>query len=272
MRMNLPQDVSEEILLRLGVKDLLLASQVSISWNSIIKSKQFLKRKLKYEGMELPQSVWNDNLDLKFYLSFLFNSLVTFEKNILQNPSGEEEENGSPQLRLGNRTLDMEDFDEHWFRSWYVYSSGGWGWRLVEEEGRRIFVTAQISCTKQQVIQLEDQGISGWILDTYKPEITFEEYYSTSPGYGGCYECKVSLQNVKGQVIDTKSWRDDLTAEGNPSWRQYRGRFADYPEGVRSIVFYHGGFGDYEQEGWWGTRMTGANVSVCFPKSNSFDN
>ena len=59
-----------------------------------------------------------------------------------------------------------------------------------------------------------------------------------------------------------------MAAEENTSWKQFKGRFADYPKGVRFIVFYHGGFGDYEQEGWWGTRMTGATVTVSFPKSN----
>ena len=62
-----------------------------------------------------------------------------------------------------------------------------------------------------------------------------------------------------------------MAAEVNSSWKQFKGRFADYPEGVRSIVFYHGGFGDYEHGGWWDegmTRMTGATVSVSFPKSN----
>ena len=170
--MRLSQDVIEEILLRFGLKELLLASQVSSTWNRIIKSKQFLRRKLKYEQIMLPLSVWNDNLDLKFYLSFLKNQLVPFEKNLLRNSSGEEEEDNSPQLRLGNRTLDLEDFDEHWYRGWYVYSSGGWGWRLMEQEGRRCFVTAQISCTKQQTIILEENGIPGWILDKYKPEIS----------------------------------------------------------------------------------------------------
>ena len=269
--MNIPQEVIEEILLRLELKELLMASHVSVSWNSIIKSKPFLKKKLKYEQIKLPQSVWNDNLDHKFYMSFLINSAVSFGKNLLQNSSGEAEEDNSPQLRLGNRTLDMTDFDEHWFRGWYVYSSGGLGWRLMEQDDRRCFVTAQISCTKQQVINLEGNGISGWILDTYKPEITFEEYYSTSPGHGGCYECKVSLLDEKGQVMDQKNWRDDMAAEDNPSWKLFKGMFADFPEGVRSIVFYHGGFGDFEQEGegWWGTRMTGATVIVNFPKSNS---
>ena len=266
--MRLSQDVTEEILLRFGLKELLLASQVSPTWNSIIKSKQFLRRKLKYEQIKLPQSVWNDNLDLKFYLSFLKNQSVSFEKNLLRNSSGGEEEDNSPQLTQGNRTLDLEDFDEHWYRGWYVYSSGGWGWRLMEQEGRRCFVTAQISCTKQQVIKFEENGIPGWILDNYKPEISFEENYRSSPGYGGCYECKVSLLNGLGEIVDHKSWRDDMTAEANSSWKQYKGRFADYPEGVRSIVFYHGGFGDYEHEGWWGTQMTGATVSVSFPKSN----
>ena len=268
--MRLSQDVTEEILLRLGLKELLLASQVSPTWNNIIKSKQFLRRKLKYEQIKLPQSVWNDNLDLKFYLSFLKNQSVSFEKNLLRNSSGEEEEDNSPQLTQGNRTLDMEDFDEHWYRGWYVYSSGGWGWRLMEQEGRRCFVTAQISCTKQQVINLEDNGIPGWILDTYKPEIYFQEYYSTCPGVGGTYECTVSLQNAQGERKEggKESWREDMASEENPSWKLFKGGFADYPKGVRSIVFYHGGFGDYEQEGWRGVRMTGATVTVSFPKSN----
>ena len=58
-----------------------------------------------------------------------------------------------------------------------------------------------------------------------------------------------------------------MSAEANPSWKQFKGRFTDYPKGVRSIVFYHGGFGDYQQEGLRGVRMTGATVTVSFPKS-----
>ena len=54
--MSLPEDIIEEVLLRLGIKELLQASLVSSSWNKIIKSKQFLKRKLKRERIELPQS------------------------------------------------------------------------------------------------------------------------------------------------------------------------------------------------------------------------
>lgn len=263
--MRLPEDVIEEVLLRLGVKELLLASQVSSSWNRIVKSKQFLKRKFKRERINLPRSVWDDNLSIKFYLSLLKNSLVPYEKNLLHNSSGEEEVEDSPQLRLGNRV--EEDFDINWFRGWRVWSSGGQGWRLMQQDGIRYFVTSYMSCTKEQVINLEEKGIAGWILDTLRPEITFEEQYSASPGHGGCYECRVGLLDAERKTLYAK--KDRCETESFPSWRTWKGTFVDYPKGVRNIMFYHGGFADDMQEGWWGTRMTGAKVTIAFPKSSS---
>ena len=43
------------------------------------------------------------------------------------------------------------------------------------------------------------------------------------------------------------------------SWRTSKGKIANYPRGVRNIKFLHGGIA---------ARMTGAKVTVAFPKSS----
>ena len=54
-----------------------------------------------------------------------------------------------------------------------------------------------------QIIGLAENGIAGWILDTYRPEIAFEEKYSYSAipgvavGDGGVYERRVVLMDAK---------------------------------------------------------------------------
>ena len=195
---EVPGDILENILLRLEPELLLGCSRVCKDWSHLILSGPFWMRKLSSEGHNLPRTVLsNDALDWRFF--FLLAShysqykKLSFDTNILQNGSGELETEDTVLLQ-GNRN--EEDFDTTWFKSWTVLSSGGSGWRLFPQSTSRhhstnFFATSSISCTKEQLICLEEAGIPPRVLDGYSPDIEVEEIYSNHPGQAGCYELRV---------------------------------------------------------------------------------
>ena len=197
---DVPEDILENILLRLHPEFLLGCSRVCKDWSNLILSGPFWIRKLSYEGHNLPRIVLsNDDLDWRFFFllaaHYSKHKKLAFDCNILQNGSGELETEDIVLLQ-GNRT--EEDFSSTWFKCWTVLSSGGSGWRLFpptssQHHTARFFATSSISCTKEQVISLEEAGIPPRVLDGYRPDIELEEIYSNHPGHGGSYELRVSL-------------------------------------------------------------------------------
>ena len=197
---QVPQDILEDILLRLDPEFLLACSRVCKDWSNLILSGPFWLRKLSSEGHNLPRTVSsNDDLDWRFF--FLLSShyskhkKLSFDCNILQNGSGELETEDTVLLQ-GNRN--EEDFNPSWFKCWSVLSSGGSGWRLFPQISSRhhqasYFATSNISCTKEQLICLEEAGIPPRVLDVYSPDIEVEEIYSNHPGHAACYELRVSF-------------------------------------------------------------------------------
>ena len=197
---QVPEDILENILLRLDPKFLLQASRVCKNWSNLILSGPFWIRKLSSEGYNLPRTVSsNDDLDWRFF--FLLAShyskykKLSFGSNILQNGSGELETEERVLLQ-GNRN--EEDFDCSWFKCWNVLSSGGSGWRLFprsssEHHTASYFATSSISCSKEQLICLEAAGIPPRVLDDYNPDIEVEEIYSNHPGQPARYELRVSF-------------------------------------------------------------------------------
>ena len=193
---DIPEDIIENILLRLSAQSLPSLSSVCRGWYDLILSTQFWIRKISFDGLSLPQSlVSNDKLDWRLYFLLAKHysryQTLSFGSNILQNGSGELETHQSV-LSSGNRHED--DFDPAWFRSWTVLSSGGDGWRLFPLSAtERYFATSFISCTKEQVICLEERGVSPRVMDLYQPDIEVEELYSKHPHHGASYELHVSI-------------------------------------------------------------------------------
>ena len=197
---EIPEDILENILLRLDPERLLGCSRVCKDWSNLILSGPFWMRKLSSEGHNLPRTVSsNEDLDWRFF--FLLAShyskykKLSFGSNILQNGSGELETEETVLLQ-GNRN--EEDFDTSWFKCWCVLSSGGSGWRLFPRSSSQqlpasYFATSSMSCTKEQLICLAEAGIPPRVLDDYKPEIEVEELYSNHPGQPASYELRVGM-------------------------------------------------------------------------------
>jgi len=278
---ELPLDILEEIFLRIDPRILLSFASVSSNWYNIIHSVNFWKRRTNYIGIHLPREVLqNDNLPWNFYHSLCLNyKFVPYQKNLLVNGSGELETNEDI-FNDGNRN--EEDFNEAWFASWNTLSSGGNGWRLFrcippktipKEVGQvTYFATSNFSCTKEQWVSLADNGVDSTIVDTFQPDINIEEFYSKSRDHGATYEMQVCLLDGCGNVVGKSfTFRDDMEEEDTDSWRKVSHTFKDYGVGVRYIKFYHGGMASDMDEGWFGSRMTGASVKIKFPEKKKTD-
>jgi len=280
---ELPLDILEEIFLRIDPRILLPFALVCSNWYNIIHSVNFWKRRTAYIGIHLPREVLqNDNLPWNFYHSLCLNyKFVPYQKNLLVNGSGELE-NNEDIFNDGNRN--EEDFNEAWFASWNTLSSGGNGWRLFKsippntipkEVGQvTYFATSNYSCTKEQWVSLADNGVDSKTVDTFQPDINIEEFYSKSRDHGATYEMQVCLLDGCGNVVGKSfSFRDDMEEEDTDSWRKVSHTFKDYGVGVRYVKFYHGGMasGMELEDGWFGSRMTGASVSIRFPEKKKTD-
>ena len=69
---------------------------------------------------------------------------------------------------------------------------------------------------------------------------------------------KVVLLDAQWKPLQSTDCRYDIE-NNSSSWRTWKEKIVDYPRGVRNIKFLHGGIA---------ARMTGANVTVAFPKSS----
>ena len=274
---QLPDTLLEDILIRLDIKTLQSSGcKVSVKWRQTLNSKLFWKRFLKYYNVQIPRDVLYSNVfSWSFYkslaTSYLLNGEIPYDRNLLKNASGEMEEDPKV-LEQGNRN--SEDFDEHWFKHWYIWSSSGQGWRLYREEnGTSYFATSNISCTKQQTILLENIGLPLQMLELYQPEIVFEEMYSKHFGHGCTYEVTFELHDASDKnVVDPYTYRVNMTPDEDDSWRTVRYVFKNYGGGVRKLKLYHGGFAEDMEDGWWGTKITGSKVIIKFPDPKNVEN
>eukprot|EP00091_Calanus_sinicus_P012146 TRINITY_DN27622_c0_g1_i1.p1 TRINITY_DN27622_c0_g1~~TRINITY_DN27622_c0_g1_i1.p1 ORF type:complete len:121 (-),score=37.75 TRINITY_DN27622_c0_g1_i1:121-429(-) len=83
---------------------------------------------------------------------------------------------------------------------------------------------------------------------------------------------QVCLLDGCGNVISKAfSFRENMEAEDNDSWRKVTHTFKDYGVRVRYIKFYHGGMAEDMEEGWFGARMTGASVIIKYPEEKKTD-
>ena len=264
----LPDDVWEEIFLQCDVETINKIATVSKDWNQIISSSIFWKRKLLKQQVSLPQDViQSKRLNWKVLRSFCRtlskHKVLPYNVNLIQNASGELETDPD-KLLLGNRN--EVDFDEYWFQHWFIWSSGGQGWRLFKEDDLTYFAASYISCTKSQTVDLVKRGVDPVILDEYQPEITIKDHWSHCRNHAGVYELKVKLMNAEMREVTGFSRRVLISADDPEEWRSVGHVFSEYGGGVRFVELYHGGMSDDMEEGWQGPRMRQSTVTIQWPR------
>ncbi|NXM76239.1 FBX6 protein, partial [Serilophus lunatus] len=243
---DLPEDVLVELLSLLPARDLLRTCRlVCVQWRYVVDLTTLWKRKCQRDGYCV-QSADRNISDWKiFYL------LCHLKKNLLKNPSAEED-----------------------FRHWRIDHNGGDEWRIEDLPGahgtlipdptvNKYFVTSYGLCLKSQLITLKNEGYWNQLMDEKRPEIVVKDWYAPRVDCGCRYELTVrllsadniSLAEFHPQPVEIEQWNDG-------TWRQISHTFRNYPAGVRHILFQHGGRDTLFWAGWYGVRVTNSSITI----------
>ncbi|XP_046383868.1 F-box only protein 44-like [Ischnura elegans] len=169
-------------------------------------------------------------------------------------------------------------------KHWTIISNGGDGWRVEKTpcgaEGlpptnskgeahpdfmghSSCFVTSFYSCSKEQIINLREHGLTNNFMDHVQPPIHISEWTACRFDCGSIYELDVTLLDEKRQVLGNFQYRENFSEKLREKWYQVTHIFQDYGPGVRYVKFYHGGVDQQFWKGHYGSKMSGGSVRVC---------
>ncbi|XP_076750914.1 F-box only protein 6 [Xylocopa sonorina] len=254
----LPEELLAEIFCYVDYTSLLNCQLVCTRWKILIRN-----------------YVWRKKAEIALGRSLLFDKVVPwdayylickkrpFERNLVKNHSGE----------YGTQ------------KYWKILSDGGNRWKVENPpvgvpplpsnehvfEGKQFcFVTSYNICTKVQVIDLEKEGLTLYVLNNLQPPIVVSEWYSCRWDCPGIYECAIQLLTKDNKVIDSFHIRDSIEGEKQNQWHYISHEFKNYRPGLRKISFSHGGTDQLFWAGHYGCKMAGACVYVKVPSVRSF--
>uniref|UniRef100_A0A915BMA0 FBA domain-containing protein n=1 Tax=Parascaris univalens TaxID=6257 RepID=A0A915BMA0_PARUN len=198
-----------------------------------------------------------------------------FERNLIDNPSGEKNFDGWTVLDNGGDRMIVEKPPLNCSTN-------------LDDEIPLAFVTSYGWGTMRYVIDLWNEGIEAVFLDTYRPPITVSEYFTCRRDCAAVYALQVELipdgqeSRICNNVVPRDYWRNDLPEQqdvitdksvtqvrrmeqwSNAEWQRVEHTFEDYPIGVRFVVFQHSGKDLQFWAGHYGSKMAKASVIVHF--------
>ncbi|KAK9298212.1 hypothetical protein QLX08_008372 [Tetragonisca angustula] len=252
----LPEELLAEIFCYIDYKSLLHCQLVCKRWKTLIQTYVWRKKagvsfnRLRFFNKKVPWHVY-----------YLICKKKPFERNLIKNHSGE----------YGTQ------------KYWKILSQGGDRWKvenppigvpplpnneLVFEGKQFCFVTSYCSCSKTQIIDLDVEGLTSYVLDNLQPVIV-SEWYSCRWDCPAIYECIIELLREDNTVIDSFNFRDNIEGEKQNQWHQVSHEFRNYGPGLRKICFYHGGNDQLFWAGHYGSKMAGACVYAKIPTCNN---
>lgn len=248
----LPEELLAEIFCYVDYNSLLNCQLVCKLWKNLIQT-----------------YVWRKKAEIIFGRSLLFDKEVSwhtyylmckkkpFERNLIKNHSG-----------------------EYGTQKWKILDEGGDRWKVenppigvsplpnneaIFKGNQFCFVTSYRRCTKAQVIDLEIEGLTSYVLDNLQPLIVVSEWYSCRWDCPAIYECKIKLLGEDNKIIDSFEFHDSIEEEKQNEWHQILHEFKNYGPGLRRICFCHGGTDKLFWAGHYGSKMAGACVCVKIP-------
>uniref|UniRef100_A0A1B6EY49 FBA domain-containing protein n=1 Tax=Cuerna arida TaxID=1464854 RepID=A0A1B6EY49_9HEMI len=283
----LPEDVVLTILSAIKWTDLKACRLVCNSWRSLIDSFVCCK-KLKSECRDFLINYSNPVSELyfkhvPFYIYYAIGKKC-FHRNLLKNVFGSGADQHVCDMVL---IVDESGFDDVFndyfqqmvcstvncpkFEHWKLTASGGEGWAVenvadgsdpVPEylEEHSCFVTSYYTCTKQQLINLKQYGLSSRIMDEIQPHFELCDWYTARTDCGGIYRIKVTLLNAEEEPIAMFEHGKTIQRFAGGQWQKVSHTFKDYGPGVRYILFEHGGEDTDWIGGHSGMKMTGSSV------------
>ena len=79
------------------------------------------------------------------------------------------------------------------------------------------------------------------------------------------YECVFSLRGGGQQTLAEYKFRKTMAPGEGCSWSKVEHTFTNYPDGVVAVNFYHGGTDTQFWAGHYGSKMSGASVTISLP-------
>ncbi|XP_060897442.1 F-box only protein 2 isoform X1 [Labrus bergylta] len=172
-------------------------------------------------------------------------------RNLLKNPSGEEE-------------LEFWELTENGGSQWKVEEMpGDCGFDFCSDGVTKYFATSFELCLKRQVVDLLAEGYTEEQLDA-EPAVTVEDWYCGRTDCGCTYQMSVCLLDDNQEVLQEFK-PEPVTLDpdcDDCSWKQVIHTFSDYGPGMRFISFEHGGQDSKFWDGWFGVRVTGSSVTL----------
>ncbi|XP_034172150.2 F-box only protein 6 [Osmia lignaria lignaria] len=257
----LPEELLAEIFCYVDYESLLNCQLVCKRWKILIQSYIWRKK----AEISIGQPLFLDK-EVSWYAYYLICKKKPFERNLIKNHSGE------------------HGVQKHW----KIIANEGDRW-IVENppvgvpllpnnepvfEGKQYcFVTSYSACTKMQVIDLELEGLTPYILDNLQLPILVGEWYSCRWDCSAVYDCNVILLGEKTvlnerRIIDSFQFHDNIEGEKQNQWHYVSHEFRNYGPGLRQISFYHGGKDSQFWAGHYGSKMAGACVYVKIPTAH----
>ncbi|CAD6204913.1 GSCOCG00003047001-RA-CDS [Cotesia congregata] len=249
----IPEELIGELLCYVDHKSLLNCQLVCRRWKDLIREYVFRKKAEMTFGQSL-QCLSNCEDPWKIYYKICKKN--PFERNLLKNHSGQ------------------DGLKKHWV----ITRQGGDHWKIesppvgvpplpkdpVFEGSNSCFVTSYSQCSKRQLIDLLDEGLSDVLLDTFQPTIEVGEWYSCRWDCPAKYDCIVSLLDKNDKELDVYVFRDNLEDDNDKQnkWLHFTHEFKNYGPGVRKILFQHSGKDNLFWAGHYGSKMAGASVIV----------
>ncbi|XP_034934476.1 F-box only protein 6-like [Chelonus insularis] len=246
----IPEELLAELLCYVDYKSLLNCQIVCKRWKVLIQEYVWRKKAEMIFGQSL-QCI----KDMPWPVYYVICKKNPFDKNLVKNHSGQ---NGLK-------------------KDWQIVSQGGDHWKVenppngvpplpddpVFEGHQSCFVTSYFTCTKRQIINLVEEGLSPYLLDTFQPPIVVSEWYSCRWDCPASYECFIALLDENNKTLKSHKFRDILEGdEKQNKWHHFTYEFTNYGTGVKQILFQDGGCDCLFWAGHYGSKMAGASVVV----------
>ncbi|KAK7077221.1 hypothetical protein SK128_020671 [Halocaridina rubra] len=255
---TLPPEVLENILKYVPTKDLCKsASRVCKHWNFLLSHRRFWFEKLVVEGISLPESLRTrllnetDNVETLQILKILTSGYLPLNKNLIKNPSGEENLKYWEVIHGGDGVI--------------VEETPAGSDPIPEEAGlptQHCFVTSYRKGRRLQVIDLISLGFTPSIMDILKPRIEISEWVSARWDCRSKSELIVVLVGRKTEKRVSLNWSSDDDDVLQRLWYQLKEVVIDYPKGLHTIEYVSIGNDSQFWAGHYGAKSAGSSVKL----------
>ncbi|KAJ8371369.1 hypothetical protein SKAU_G00113970 [Synaphobranchus kaupii] len=240
---ELPAAVLEEVFVNVPPKEVVCVCRlVCREWKELADRATLWRERCRRDRFQ-PHDITRLPTDWR-----MFYFLCKKRRNLLKNPSAEEQFEGWKILENGGDKWSIEDVSEQ---------------PHPDETVKKFFVTSYEPCKKFQIINLSKEGYNKSFMDEIQPDILISDWYAPRWDCGSMYEICVELLNQKKKVISKfcpepvyfEQWNDH-------KWEQMTHVFRGYGRGVRFIRFCHGGSDTKNWAGWYGIRVTKSSLEI----------